>query len=176
MELSHRKCKLSDLKVLARLSRKTFRDAFEKDNDPNDFSNYMKSSFSLEQLKRELQNPATSFYFTKLNDSLVGYFKLNELGAQTDIKENESIELERIYILKDHQGKGIGKWMLDEVKTLAKAKNKRYVWLGVWERNQDAIRFYEREGFTKFGRHPYYIGKDKQMDWLMRFNLVNLES
>lgn len=61
--------------------------------------------------------------------------------------------------------------MLNEVKKIASHKQKTFLWLGVWEKNDRAIEFYQNHGFSKFGTHPYYIGEDKQTDWLMRFEM-----
>ncbi|MBT8300610.1 MAG: GNAT family N-acetyltransferase, partial [Maribacter sp.] len=106
-------------------------------------------------------------------NDLVGYLKLNVNEAQSDLKGEDSIELERIYVVREFQGKGIGKEMLAYAKRLAAKTTKAFLWLGVWERNKGAIKFYKQNGFSKFGMHPYYVGKDKQMDWLMRFDLIN---
>ena len=156
---------------LATISRTTFIDAFEKDNDPEDFKAYIDYAFEGSKLLKQLENPGTIFYFVYKSADLVGYLKLNENDAQTDIKSDEGMELERIYVLKDFQGQQIGQWMLDGTKIIASDKKKSFLWLGVWEKNLKAIRFYQNNGFSKFGTHPYYIGKDKQTDWLMRFEV-----
>ena len=77
-------------------------------------------------------------------------------------------------MLKAFQGRKIGWWMLEQVGELGSTMGKDYLWLGVWEKNKGAIGLYEKFGYRKFGSHPYYIGKDKQTDWLMRFDLVTL--
>lgn len=171
MNLRLQPCSTSDLVRLKAISKTTFIDAFEKDNNPEDFKAYIDFAFDGSKLLEELENPGTTFYFVYKDDHLVGYLKLNEKEAQTDIKSEEGMELERIYVLKDFQGQHIGLWMLDEVKKLAFHKNKTFLWLGVWENNPKAIKFYQKHGFTKFGTHPYYIGNDEQTDWLMRFEL-----
>ena len=76
-------------------------------------------------------------------------------------------------MLEEFQGKKIGKQILLEALKLANQRGKEYIWLGVWQKNIDAIRFYEKHGFYTFDTHPYYIGKDKQTDWLMRYDLAN---
>lgn len=176
MSLRIEPCNASHLGTLAAISRTTFVDAFEKDNDPDDFKAYVDSAFTGNKLANELRNPDTAFYFVYKDGDLAGYLKLNQNDAQSDIKAKDGIELERIYVLKDFQGKHIGSWMLDEVKKIASQKAKIFLWLGVWEKNPDAIRFYQKHGFSKFGTHPYYIGKDKQTDWLMRFDLCNFRT
>lgn len=171
MPLRFKKCTFLDLEELVEISRKTFVDSFEKDNDPEDFKNYIDSAFEKGIIAKQLKNPNSLFYFVFIDELLVGYFKLNISDAQTDIKSEESIELERIYVDRDFQGQQIGKQMLLEAIALASQQNKTYMWLGVWENNTDAIRFYQKHGFKKFGTHPYYIGRDKQIDWLMRVEL-----
>ena len=171
MKLSHQLCTPEDLGLLTKLARKTFRDAFETHNNPNDFSVYMNTVLTEENLQKELLNPDSSFYFVKLGSTIVGYFKLNEHTAQTELNGSESLELERIYVKEEFQGKQIGNWILQQVVGLAGNKKKGFVWLGVWEHNTAAIKFYDRHGFVKFGEHPYFVGKDKQMDWLMRLDL-----
>lgn len=172
MNLSYKFCDLKDLAILVEISTKTFVSAFEKLNNPEDFKAYMDIAFSKEQLKKELLNQNASFYFVYNDKELVGYFKLNKKEAQTESFGNTSIEIERIYVLDQFQGQQIGKKMLLHIFEIAKKEKVSFVWLGVWEKNTAAIRFYERYGFEKFDKHPFYIGKDKQTDWLMRLDLV----
>jgi ribosomal protein S18 acetylase RimI-like enzyme len=172
MNLSYKICDLEDLQVLVEISVNTFISAFEKQNDPEDFKVYMATAFSKEQIKKELLDENTSFYLVYNEKDLVGYFKLNEKEAQTEPLGKASIEIERIYVLDEFQGQQIGKQMLLKTIEIAKEKRLTFIWLGVWEKNTAAIRFYERHGFTKFDMHSFYIGSDKQTDWLMRLDLV----
>ncbi|WP_420321010.1 GNAT family N-acetyltransferase [Flagellimonas sp.] len=171
MKLKLQQCTLGDLQQLVKISKDTFVDAFEKDNDPRDFETYIQQAFSMEQLRLELENQNTQFFFVFLGQELIGYLKLNKEEAQSDIKDSESLELERIYVVQKFQGKGIGNWLLQQVIQIGQKQALAYIWLGVWEKNEAAIRFYQKHGFQKFGTHPYYIGKDKQTDWLMRLDL-----
>lgn len=169
--LDFRLCTIADLDLLTDISKKTFEAAFEKDNNPEDFKNYVETAFSRERLLTEMENEESFFYFVYSNQDLVGYFKLNLESAQTDVNDSNSIELERVYVLAAYQGMGIGASILEEVLRLARAKSLVYVWLGVWEHNPGAIRFYQRYGFKKFSTHSFYIGQDKQTDWLLRLDL-----
>ena len=174
MQLSLVKCGSEHLGELVSLSRKTFEDAFAHLNDPEDFQAYLNSAFGKQAVMNELNNEHSSFYFVYYGGDLAGYFKLNKGPAQTDINDTGSMEIERIYVIKEFQGKKIGQWMISRIKELAAKEQATYLWLGVWEINEDAIRFYQTNGFEKFDEHPYYIGKDKQTDWLMRFHIPNL--
>lgn len=172
MNLSFKRCTIENLETLVKVSKDTFVDAFEKDNDPEDFKYYINKDFSKENMKAQLQDPNSIFYFAYLKDDLIGYFKLNSNSAQTEIIDDHGMELERIYITSSYQNKGFGKSLLLHTIDLAKSKNRSFLWLGVWQKNKAAVRFYERYGFKKFGSHPYFIGKDKQTDWLMRLDLL----
>lgn len=171
MQLSFQPCDLSDLDALVAISKETFVAAFEKDNDPDDFQHYIETAFSRTKLQKELEDEDTCFYFAFDSEVLIGYFKLNAGNAQTDVHDERALEIERIYVIESYQGKRIGAQMLQKILDLAKDHGKEYVWLGVWEHNPKAVRFYQRHGFQKFGEHPYYIGKDKQTDWLLRLNI-----
>ncbi|MBT8184704.1 MAG: GNAT family N-acetyltransferase [Eudoraea sp.] len=175
MKLHDELCTPEDLSRLTKLVRKTFKDAFEAHNNPADFSAYINTVLTEEQLGKELSHPDSSFYFVKEKETVVGYFKVNEKAAQTELKGSKSMELERIYVSREFQGMKIGQWILERVIEIARNKKKHFLWLGVWEHNTAAIKFYQRHGFAKFGEHPYYVGKDKQMDWLMRLDLVTLK-
>jgi ribosomal protein S18 acetylase RimI-like enzyme len=153
------------------LAKSTFVDAFEKDNDPTQFKAYIEKAFSLQQMEQEVTNENSFFYFVFLGGKLVGYLKLNQYDAQTDVRAENDMELERIYVVTEHQNKNICSIILNKAIAIAKEKQKQYIWLGVWQNNTRAIDFYEKHGFKKFDTHPYFIGTDEQTDWLMRKEL-----
>lgn len=172
MDLEFRKCNNDDLTELVTISKDTFVTAFEKDNDPKDFKNYIDHAFSESTMLSELKNSNSIFYFVFLGQELIAYFKLNEANAQNETFIESSIELERIYVISAHQSKGYGHQIINYIIQLVKTKRVTFLWLGVWQKNKSAILFYERLGFIKFGTHPYYIGNDKQTDWLMKLDLA----
>ncbi len=174
MKLLLRQCTIKDLDQLVKISQKTFIEAFAKQNNQDDFEHYLNTALSKETIASELDHPDSLFYFVMKEDQTIGFLKINAAKAQTDIFDETSYELERIYLLSGYQNLGIGQWMLEEIIQLAQDDRKDFIWLGVWEENIRAIRFYEKMGFVKFGKHPYYIGKDKQMDWLMKLDLTTL--
>lgn len=172
MNLLYKICTENDLQDLLEISIKTFVSAFEKQNNPSDFKTYINNAFSKVQLRKESSHPNVRFYFVYKENTLVGYFKLNTKDAQTEKLGSHSMEIERIYVLDEFQGQQIGKQMLLKIIEIAKQEQLTFLWLGVWEKNTSAIRFYERYGFNKFNEHAFYIGNDRQIDWLMRLDLV----
>lgn len=169
MNLNFKKCTDEDLDLLIEISIKTFKSAFEAHNDPKDFSEYLKNAFNVSSMQNQLKEKNTEFYIIYENKTLIAYIKLNKGKAQTETFDQPSIELERIYVLPQHIGKGYGRNILKQVLEMTHSQKASFLWLGVWEHNLDAIRFYESHGFVKFDEHPYYLGQDKQTDWLMKF-------
>lgn len=161
----------SHLAELQQIGRETFSEAFAGANNPEDFRRYLQEAFDRDRLGRELANPESRFFFLYEGGTLMGYSKINSGQAQTELREPEGMEVERIYIRKAAQGRGLGSRMLNWLVAIARAEGKSYLWLGVWEENHDAIRFYKQHGFVTFGKHPYYVGSDRQMDWMMRLHI-----
>ena len=161
----------SDTEELLTLSRKTFYDAFEHVNNPDDFEAYTSTAFTSEKLLSEIENPNSQFYFAIIDNEKVGYIKLNYRSAQAEFQNDDAVEVSRIYVLASQQGKKIGNQLLDFAIIKAIEQKLKYIWLGVWEHNPNAQRFYTRAGFTPIGTHDFWVGNDRQTDILMRKDL-----
>ncbi len=168
MELTFRRCTTKDLMELISISRSTYYNSFIADNTAENMKLYLDSTFSKSNLTLELEDSESEFHFAYLMDVLVGYFKINWGDAQKDIKDKDAVEIERLYVMKEFQRKHLGQKMLEKIIEIAKNKNANYIWLGVWENNIKAIRFYEKNGFEKFGEHDFTLGREKQIDHLMK--------
>ena len=166
-----KKCTLQDLDNLRKISIETFYQTFADSNTAENMQAYLQSAYNEEKLYRELSNPNSSFFFVCVDERVAGYLKLNEFAAQTDINDSDSLELERIYILRDFQGMGLGKDLLEHAISVANEGGKKYIWLGVWEHNERAKRFYQKNGFYRIGEHSFVVGDDVQIDYVMRKDL-----
>ena len=157
--------------ALGHLARETFSAAFAAQNKPEDMQDYLTRYLSDEQLLRELENPLSQYWWWLDQEQPVAFCKLNFAGAQSDLQDPESLEIERLYTLASWQGRGLGAQMLQHAETIARQHQLQYMWLGVWEHNTRAIAFYQRHGFEKFATHPFLLGNDLQTDWLMKKKL-----
>ena len=162
----------TDLDTLVRMSRKIFHDSFAYLNTPENMQEYMDRAFNPQQLLSELKNPMSEFYFIRADDDIAGFIKLNRGPAQSDIHDDTSLEIERIYVDKQFQGHGLGAKLIAKAKERALALELNAIWLGVWEKNPDAIRFYKRHGFEIVGSHPFRMGDEVQTDVLMQCKTV----
>lgn len=167
-----KKCQPGDLAVLQKLSIETYFETFEKFNSKENMDAYLADAFNLPKLEKELCDPNCAFYFLFCDGQPAGYLKTNEVPSQTDIHDPRSLEIERFYILPAYQGAGMGQLMMDFALGEAIARKKEYVWLGVWEHNEKAKRFYNKNGFYKIGTHSFVMGDDHQTDLVLRKDLT----
>ncbi|MGV9012736.1 MAG: GNAT family N-acetyltransferase [Flavobacteriales bacterium] len=162
-----------DLEQLKELSERTFTETFASMNTAANMGAYLAHEFATEKLERELADPDSGFYFALLEQQVVGYLKVNISSAQTELQDKHALEVERIYVLKEHHGKRIGQALLDKALAFARARGIDQVWLGVWEANAQAIHFYAKNGFARFGKHTFMLGADAQTDILMKVGLFS---
>lgn len=158
----------ADATTLLELARQTFTDTFGAVNSTENMQAYVNEAFTENKLLAELNNPSSLFYFANVNGKPAGYLKLNFGAAQTDLKDEPGLEIERIYVLQAFHGQKVGQALIDYAIAVAAAHGAAYIWLGVWELNPRAIRFYEKNGFAPFGTHVFQLGNDAQTDVLMK--------
>jgi len=166
-----KKVTLADIVQLQEIGRQTFAETFSSTNTEENMKAYLEKGFSNAKLSAELDNPNSEFYFATLNNKVIGYLKINFGSAQTELKDDKALEIERIYVLQDFHGKKVGQLLYDQAIHLAKEKKADYVWLGVWEKNHRAIQFYTKNGFVEFDQHIFVLGDDEQTDIMMRLEL-----
>ena len=165
------KATIEDIDLLLELGKTTFAQTFAADNTPENMAAYMNRAFTHEKLKSELENPNSEFYLMRVDEEAIGYLKVNTANAQTEPQPYDTLEIERVYVLKDFYGQGIGLKLLEKAIAISREKHLKSIWLGVWERNHRALRFYEKNGFQVFDKHVFKMGTDDQTDLMMRLTL-----
>jgi len=166
------KCTYEDIQLLQDISIETFNETFKDQNSAENMKDYLAKAFNPKQLEKELSNMSSEFFFIYFNEELAGYIKVNMNDAQSESMGDESLEIERIYIRYQLQGKGLGQYLLNKAVEVAVQHNKKNIWLGVWEKNQNAIAFYKKRGFIQSGAHSFYMGDEEQIDFIMTKTLI----
>jgi len=172
MTINIKKCNVEDLPKLLEISYETFNETFKNQNSPENIKAYLERAFNLKQLEKELSNISSQFFFVYLNNEVAGYLKININDAQSEEMSDESLEIERIYIKRKFQKHGLGMYLLNKTIEIAMEFNKKKIWLGVWEKNENAIAFYEKMGFVQTGSHSFYMGNEEQVDFIMTKILI----
>ena len=171
LRITMKRCTQADISLLCELSRATFTDAFAAKNDPDELTEFLAGRYSEDKLMSEMADDGSSFYFLYCGDFPAGYIKINLVPSQSDINDPDSLEIERIYVLRNFQGRGIGGHAIAAAADMARTFGKKYIWLGVWENNERAISFYKKQGFYRIGAHSFFIGRNEQTDYIMRRDL-----
>jgi ribosomal protein S18 acetylase RimI-like enzyme len=171
MNFTIREGTTADALLLADISRQTFYDTFAPDNKPEDIALFLDQQFTRGRLMLEPGRPELTFLLAYDGPAVAGYVKLREGPAPSVLAGRNTLEIARLYAVTEYIGKGVGKLLMQASLTLAKDRKKEAIWLGVWERNQRAIEFYERWGFVKFDEMDFLLGTDLQRDWAMKKEL-----
>lgn len=167
MNINIVKCTLEDSRDLQEISYDTFEETFGSQNSPENMSAYLEKAFNIKQVEKELSNPLSYFFFVYFHDEIAGYLKVNTGDAQSENMDDDAMEIERIYIKSKFQKRGLGKYLFNKAMDIAREKNKKKIWLGVWEKNERAIAFYEKLGFVQIGSHSFFMGDEEQTDYIM---------
>lgn len=166
-----KKIELSQVSKLQKIGRETFYETFAGDNSEENMKDYLDEKFAIGKLTTELSNPDSEFYFAHIEDQILGYLKVNFGEAQTELKDKEGLEIERIYVLQKFHGLKVGQLLYLKALEIAKDADLKYIWLGVWEENLRAQNFYKKNGFVAFDKHIFVLGDQKQTDLLMKLTL-----
>ncbi|MCD9573939.1 GNAT family N-acetyltransferase [Flavobacterium soyae] len=166
------KITLDEIEQLQKIGRQTFQETFSESNSEENMKDYLEKGFSTEKLTEELTNKNSEFYFAVLDNNVIGYLKINFGESQTELQDEKSLEIERIYVSKEFHGKKVGQLLYEKAIQTAKEKNADYVWLGVWEENHRALSFYKKNGFVEFDKHIFKLGNDEQTDIMMKLKLT----
>lgn len=159
----------ADNRLLAEIGAETFRDTFAADNTPDDMARYLAESFSPERQAGELAEPDSLFLIAELGADVAGYARL-KFRSMPDVSATGTggaVELARLYVRSAWIGHGVGAALMTACQAVARERACTTMWLGVWERNQRALRFYEKSGFTAVGEQIFQLGNDAQRDLIM---------
>ncbi|MGC4101859.1 N-acetyltransferase family protein [Ferruginibacter sp.] len=172
MEITIRRATINDVITLSTIARQTFYDTFTGTCTEEDMENFLEEYFNEEQVARELSNPDDQFYFAEVDGEPAGYLRYMEDYRNFPLmKQWKAMELKRIYILKEFHGKGIAQKLMDFLIDVCTKNKYEVIWLGVWEHNLRAQKFYEKYGFVSSGHtHDFPIGNTPQTDiWFWKF-------
>ena len=172
MKPSLRYATKEDAALIADISHQTFYDTFAPHNTEADMKKFLDEQFTKGRLMLEVGMPENDFLLAYVDGQVAGYAKLRDGKVPTELKGIPSLEVARLYVLKEFIGAGIGAALMNRSIETAVEKGKELLWLGVWEANERAIAFYTRYGFQKFGEWDFLLGDDMQRDWLMKKELM----
>jgi ribosomal protein S18 acetylase RimI-like enzyme len=113
--------------------------------------------YSIKSLEQQLDNKQV-FLLVQEDDIFIGYasYEIN-----SDL--NHKTKIHKLYVLPQYQGKGVGNLLIDEISKTAKLNNQSALFLNV-NKNNKAVHFYQKVGFTTLFSSVIDIGNSYVMD------------
>jgi len=167
----------SDADRVAAFARAIFTATFSERNAPENMAHYLNEALTNEKVFKELSDPANTFVFVEHNKTIIAYYKLTmafdpkEPSIPVRVSDKNSIMLERFYVDFAWHGTIVAKHMMQHCLELADSLGKDCIWLGVWENNFRAQKFYQKWDFEIVGSHPFVMGSETQTDYWMARSL-----
>jgi GNAT superfamily N-acetyltransferase len=157
----------ADASVLAAFAARTFAETFADTNTPEDMAAHLARSYGVPQQTAELSSPDAMTLLAERDGALVAYAQLRRGPAPACVADPDAIELHRFYVDRPAHGSGVASQLMAATRDAAAAFGARHLWLGVWEHNPRAIRFYAKHGFADVGSQDFVLGADRQTDRVM---------
>lgn len=168
MHTEIRPCTDTDVDVISVVAAYCFEDTFRTSCTREDMIAFLRQAYSHDILAQEFANTNSHFFILYVEHSIAGYLKVNFKDAQSEHMGPNMMEIERLYILPQYKGMGLGSTLMQFALDYAHQHEVAGVWLGVWEHNEPAKAFYTKHGFHFVGSHTFTVGSDDQTDLLMR--------
>jgi diamine N-acetyltransferase len=170
-ELSIRPALVEDMASVKEVAIASYEHTFAAFNTRENMDAFYAENYTLAKFDSEYSEPHSIIYVACTDKHVIGFVRLRINHEVDQHLADSSIELQRLYIHPLHQGIGAGALLMKA--SLAYARNLKFewIWLGVWEENYRAQRFYEKFGFIRFGEHVFQMGDDPQIDWLLKLKL-----
>lgn len=186
----------ADVEAIVKIGIKTFTLSYGHSMPAEHVQAYLNEAYTQSAISKDLASDQNHFLVAKLNTALVaengkavGFIQMKLGTSEQCIPPDVPMcELHRIYVSSDHFGGGTGQRMMERGLEWARdhllgserldragndvvnqgAKERRAgVWLGVWEENVKAQRFYRRWGFEEIGAHNFNVGGTTHRDIVM---------
>ena len=166
-----RKALQSDADLLVDLGKRCFYEAFSDVTGPDDMNAYLASTFRKSTIEEQLRNEKSLIFIAEIDSDPAGYVYSHPAVAPEYITDKSGIKLERIYLLRQYYGCGVGDALMEISLAEFRSRGYQAVWLSSWELNERANAFYKKWGFKIVGNQKFTVGGDVQNDFILSRNL-----
>lgn len=169
-ELRVRQAGAGDAAALSLVGAATFLETYASLLPVADILSHTARQHAREVYARWLADPACGCWIAEhaAGSAPVGYLIATPPDLPLADVTDEDWEIRRIYLLHRFQGAGLGRQLMHEVQAAARAAGKRRLLLGVYSRNEAALAFYVRQGFTQAGTRTFRVGASDYHDYILQ--------
>jgi len=158
-----------EIPALKELAIRIFVDTFSDTNAPENMKAFLDKDYTIDNFQKEFQEKEARCFFIMEEEVPAGYLRLRRSNTEAEhYLGTNTLEIHRLYVDQKFHGKNAGALLMQHALAIAKELKVEWIWLGVWEKNPRAQRFYEKWGFERFSEHVFQMGDEAQTDWLLR--------
>jgi diamine N-acetyltransferase len=168
-----RKCVPGDEIALSIVGQATFLDAFAGVLSGKDILGHCVRQHSSEKYATWLRDDDSAIWVAEIEPghAPVGYLVLTKPDLPLgDICAGDA-EVKRVYLLSRFRGGGLGRRMMQEAEAYARVRGVKRLLLGVYNRNDSAISFYEKLGYRRVGERSFSVGDSTYHDYILALSL-----
>jgi ribosomal protein S18 acetylase RimI-like enzyme len=166
IELSVRRAGPRDVNLIAALGVTTCYEAYYELDPSHDLADYCARFFDPKVVADEVADENCTHLIVESRGNAIGFAKLREGNVIECVAGMSAIELQRIYVLEREKGRGIGRMLLNAACDVGREKGYEMLWLGVWDRNTAAQRFYDSIGMRRIGTTDFTDGKSLFLNYV----------
>jgi ribosomal protein S18 acetylase RimI-like enzyme len=143
-----RKATVEDAELLARLVKAVH--DIHAEARPDFFKPYALSPEWIADFRERLLDPSNAFLIAEVEGEAVGYVFAQVIERPENLYTYAMSYLlvDQISVNPEHRNHGYGEALIQAVFDMAKSLGLPRVVLGVWNFNERAVAFYERQGFS----------------------------
>lgn len=142
-----RKAKVTDFEAIVVLAKQLWET--EKPFDSNLTDNYYESTEGRESLLKDIKSRKRFFMIAEIDSKVVGFVDGNIIKNDGVYREDVAY-LNRIAVLNDYRGLGIGARLIDEFKLVVKENNCGAIKINAFMSNKPAVNLYKKKGFEDY--------------------------
>lgn len=166
-----RRATSADLVPFGEFTRRTFRATYGAFQTPERMARHLEARMNDRLLAQELADAARTVLVLTHDDEWVACAMLRRGDGPPAVAGVRPVEIERFYVSQVWHGRGLAALLMAATLDAAREEGHDVAWLAVWERNQRAVRFYEKQGFRIVGPHIYLFDGTPEDDHLMAIKL-----
>jgi len=160
-----RRATIDDAAALSAFAARVFIETFGDENNPDDLTEHVESTYNIDRQSAELRDEDTATWLIEREDAtLIAYLQMCRKRVPPCVTGRNPVEIYRFYVDHSAHGTGLAHTLMSTAFAQARAWDGDVVWLGVWEHNPRAMKFYRKFGFADVGSVDFYVGPDRQTD------------
>ncbi|AWH26303.1 GNAT family N-acetyltransferase [Stenotrophomonas sp. YAU14D1_LEIMI4_1] len=168
MSLQIRRATLADAEALSAIAIATYTETWGDSYPPQELDVFLQEHYGLAPQREELCDPRSAVWLLLDGEQVVGYLAAGANTLPHAEARDGDIELKRLYILAAHHNRGHGARLMDAFIAWLDQPQRRTLWVGVWEENVAAQRFYARYGCEKAGEYDFIVGSTHDREYILR--------